>query len=263
MFIIKPEQLKHPIKKIISLVPSITSLLHYLNLSEETIGITKFCTIPEHWKDSKAIIGGTKNIKTDNIIKLNPDLIIANKEENVKEQIECLARDCPVWLTDVNTIDDALQMIETLGRFTQKNKEAQQLTDLIKLNFDTLAKSQNRKYRTCYLIWKDPYMTIGNDTFIHEMLIKAGFENIFADRKRYPIINIDELQTLQPELILLSSEPYPFREKHVAFLQAIFTNSIIELVDGICFSWYGDQIQHSPAYFQELHEKIIQKTTMF
>ena len=263
MFIIKPEQLKHPIKKIISLVPSITSLLHYLNLSEETIGITKFCTIPEHWKDSKAIIGGTKNIKTDNIIKLNPDLIIANKEENVKEQIECLARDCPVWLTDVNTIDDALQMIETLGRFTQKNKEAQQLTDLIKLNFDTLAKSQNRKYRTCYLIWKDPYMTIGNDTFIHEMLIKAGFENIFADRKRYPIINIDELQTLQPELILLSSEPYPFREKHVAFLQAIFTNSIIELVDGICFSWYGDQIQQSAIYFKELHEKIIQRTTMF
>jgi ABC-type Fe3+-hydroxamate transport system substrate-binding protein len=263
MFITAAEQLHHPPKKIISLVPSITSLLHYFKLSDETTGITKFCTIPEHWKDSKAIIGGTKNIKTDQIIKMKPDLIIANKEENVKDQIESLALDCPVWLTDINTLDDALEMIETLGRFTQKNKEAKQLTERIKLNFDNLAITQAKKYRTCYLIWKDPYMTIGNDTFIHEMLCKAGLDNIFADRKRYPVITIDELQKLQPELILLSSEPYPFREKHVAFLQNIFTNSIIELVDGVCFSWYGDQIQQSAIYFKELHEKIIQRTTMF
>src|SRR5439155_19776283 len=111
---------------------------------------------------------------------------------------------------------------------------------------------QNKRLRVCYLIWKDPYLTVGGDTFIHDMLQQAGFENIFSTEKRYPEITIEQLQNLNCERLLLSSEPYPFAQKHINVLQPLLPGTKISLVDGEMFSWYGSRLLHAPAYFKTL-----------
>jgi len=248
-------ELHHAPKKIISLVPSQTELLHHLGLEEEVIGITKFCVHPTEWFRMKQRIGGTKNLAIKKIKELQPDLIIANKEENVQSQVEELAALYPVWVSDVNNLADALQMIEGIGTITNKETEARQLSTAIQSLF-TQVQSPGSKLRTTYLIWKDPYMTVGGDTFIHHLLKRAGFENIFATHQRYPVISIDDLQKTNCELLLLSSEPYPFKQKHIDELQALLPTTKILLVDGEMFSWYGSRLLKSPAYFNSLHQQI-------
>ncbi len=247
-------------KRIVSLVPSQTELLHYLGLEKETIGITKFCVHPAEWFHSKTRVGGTKSIQKAIIDQLHPDLIIANKEENVKEQVEALANDCPVWVTDVKNLDDALQMIDQIGKLTLKEKEAVRLVEEIKERFDMLSfqqKTKKPKPKTCYLIWRNPYITVGGNTFINDMLDKCGFENISAKRSRYPEMTVSELRTADCQLLLLSSEPYPFKQKHIDELQTHLPGTRIILVDGEMFSWYGSRLLYSTEYFKILISSIL------
>jgi ABC-type Fe3+-hydroxamate transport system substrate-binding protein len=246
-----------PPHRIISLVPSQTELLFDLGLEEEVIGITKFCVHPQRWFREKSRIGGTKNVHLEKVASLQPDLIIANKEENVKEQVEELAQNYPVWISDVNNLEDAISMIESIGAITGKKKVAQTITSTIHSNFHQL-QTQNSKpqTRTAYLIWKDPYMTVGGDTFIHHMLEAAGFQNFFESRCRYPQITIEDLQAADCNLLLLSSEPYPFKQKHIDELQQHLPHTKILLVDGELFSWYGSRLLKAPAYFQNLQKQI-------
>jgi ABC-type Fe3+-hydroxamate transport system substrate-binding protein len=239
-------------KRIISLVPSITELLHYLQLEVETIAITKFCVHPPQWFKNKTRIGGTKNINTEKIISLQPDLILCNKEENVQAQIETLAASLPVYMCDVKTYDDALLMIKEIGILTAKEIEATKLIKNIDEAFYQNKTLYTTKIKTAYLIWQEPYMTVGGDTFISAMMEKAGLENIYKNENRYPTKTISELQNDNPELILLSSEPYPFKEEHIAELQAYFPKSIIVLADGEMFSWYGSRMLYAAQYFKEL-----------
>ena len=242
-------------KRIVSLVPSQTELLYDLGLRDEVLGITKFCIHPEEWFRTKTRIGGTKLVNIELIRQLQPDLIIANKEENVKEQIEALEKEWPVWVSDVNTLAQALDMIMQIGVLTNTEAESSLLGSKIKTAFD-IPVYHNKPQRTAYLIWKDPWMTAGGDTFIHDMLEKAGLTNIYKSASRYPQINIEELSSVNCELLLLSSEPYPFTEKHVAALQAQLPGAKILLADGEMFSWYGSRLLQSPAYFQKLWQKI-------
>jgi ABC-type Fe3+-hydroxamate transport system substrate-binding protein len=249
-------EIKQTPKRIISLVPSQTELLFDLGLDEEVIGITKFCVHPEHWFKTKTRVGGTKQLHLDKIKELQPDLIIANKEENVREQIEELAKDFPVWISDVNNLNDALEMINSIGEIVNKQTTAKKITDQIKRSFAQL-QTTNHKLQTSYLIWKDPYMTIGNDTFIYDMLQRCGFQNIFEDQKRYPEISMEQLQTSNCQLLLLSSEPYPFKQKHIDELQPLLPDTKIILVDGEMFSWYGSRLLKAPAYFQQLQNQVL------
>ncbi len=251
MILKSPASLDYIPKRIISLVPSQTELLHDLGLEAETIGITKFCIHPGEWFRSKIRIGGTKALHIEKITALDPDLIIANKEENVKEQVEALAEKFPVFVTDVNDLPTALQMIDDIGSLTGKTTPALSLIEKIKTGFSNLPKPVIRP-KTAYMIWKDPWMTIGGDTFIHNMLEAAGFENIFGNKTRYPEINIIELSTMNCELVLLSSEPYPFKQKHIDEIQALLPGTKILLVDGEMFSWYGSRLLHAPGYFNRL-----------
>lgn len=254
MFLNNVSALGYIPKRIISLVPSQTELLFSLGLEEETVGITKFCIHPNQWFKTKTRVGGTKTINYDAIRQLQPDLIIANKEENVKEQVEQLAGNYPVWLTNVNTLADALQMIHDIGELTGKQNEAYSLTKNISNGFKELDQPQtsNFKPRIAYLIWQKPYMTVGGDTFIHDMLSKCGFDNIFADTNRYPETTIAELQTANLKLLLLSSEPYPFKQKHVDELASQLPGCKISLVNGEHFSWYGSRLLEAPGYFKNL-----------
>ncbi len=243
-------------QRIISLVPSQTELLFDLGLKDEVIGITKFCVHPEEWFRTKTRVGGTKQMRIDTIHQLQPDLIIANKEENVKEQIEELEKQYPVWISDVNNLEDAYEMIEQLGLMTDKKQAAEKIITTIKENFDRLP-TQNSELKTAYLIWRNPFMTAGGDTFIHSMLNAAGFENIFADKTRYPEITVEDLPIAHCQLLLLSSEPFPFQQKHIDELQPLLPGTKIVLVDGEMFSWYGSRLQYAPAYFEKL-QKIIE-----
>lgn len=241
-------------KRIISFVPSQTELLSDLGLDVEVVGITKFCIHPGKWFQEKERIGGTKNINIKKINALKPDLIIANKEENIKEQIEELAKQFSVWVSDVNNLADAYRMIESIGDITGRKKEAHELHAKIAASFAQL-QTPHAGLQTAYLIWKDPYTTVGGDTFIHHMLQQAGFENVFATKQRYPEVTIDELRTSDCDLLFLSSEPYPFRSKHLDEMKNLLPGIKIFLVDGEMFSWYGSRLLKAPAYFRDLQKQ--------
>ncbi|MDO6432355.1 helical backbone metal receptor [Flavitalea sp. BT771] len=248
--------LDHLPRRIISLVPSQTQLLHALGLEEEVIGVTRFCVHPDSWFRKKTRVGGTKDIRSDIIQSLQPDLIIANKEENQQHQIEALAANYPVWVSDVATLEDALAMINALGTLTGKMQEALSLTDRIGRQFQELALLHPRPLRTAYFIWRDPWMVAGGDTFIHHMLQQCGLSNIFAGENRYPAITLDELADRRCELVLLSSEPYPFRDKHIAEIREVLPAARFRLVDGEMFSWYGSRLLESPACFRQLLDSL-------
>ena len=229
--------IKHPPKRIISLVPSITELLYDLGLGEQLVGRTKFCVHPKEALRVIPKIGGTKNVNFDRVAALKPDLIIANKEENQQERVEQLSQHFPVWTSDVANFAEAMDMIAKLGVILEKQMETQQIiTDSMTLLQQLVIK---KRRKTAYLIWQKPYMTIGKDTYIHDMLSHAGFDNIFGDQTRYPTFTLSELKEREPEVILLSSEPFPFKQQHIDEFKLIFPNEDIRLVDGEMYSWYG------------------------
>jgi len=243
------------VQKIISLVPSQTELLFDLGLDEEVIGITKFCVHPEKWFRTKTRIGGTKTIDTEKIHLLRPDLVIANREENVKEQVDSLKQFTRVYVSDVKNFADALNMISQIGKLVNRESQSQILIEEIRKRFARLKKINN-EIPAAYLIWRDPYMTVGGDTFISDMMKYCGLKNIFENKLRYPEISIEELQTLNCKILLLSSEPYPFKQKHIDELQPLLPNTKILLVDGEMFSWYGSRLLHAPDYFEQLMQTI-------
>ena len=239
--------------KIISLVPSITETLFDFGLTDtEIIGRTKFCIHPKDSVKNVETIGGTKNLNLEKIKNLNPDLIIANKEENEKLQVEELMKDFKVWVTAIETLEDNSRFLAELGTLLNKENTAknfnQKISDIIKG-----IKIQESK-KVCYLIWKNPYMTIGSDTFIHEILDKLGFENVFKNEKRYPEISVEEMKNA--DFIFLSSEPFPFQQKHIDELQKELLNSKIVLVNGEAFSWYGTHLAKCGEYFFELVKSL-------
>lgn len=237
--------------RIISLVPSITEMLYDLVPEERVVAITKFCVRPEHWFRNKVRIGGTKELDIEKIISLKPDLIIANREENVKEQVDELAGLFPIYITDINNFEEAIDMIISIGELTGSDAKAATIAEKIQTSFSTI-KLPSTKLRAAYFIWKDPFMVSGGDTFISKMMEKAGFINVFADRLRYPEIAKADLDATEPDYLLLSSEPYPFKEKHFDAMKELYPDAKCLLVDGEMFSWYGSRMLYGGEYFQKL-----------
>ncbi len=233
-------------------MPSQTELLFDLGLDGEVVGITKFCIHPKEKVVQKEKVGGTKNLNIEKIIALKPTLIIANKEENEKEQIEELAKHFPVWISDVIDLHSALEMITAVGKMTGREKVAEELNQKITENFSAPFAPLRLK-KVAYFIWQNPMMVAGNKTFINDMMQRCGFKNCFQNLKgHYPEISLAQLQQANPEVILLSSEPFPFKEKHIEAFSKICPQAKIMLVDGELFSWYGSRLLHAPSYFQKL-----------
>lgn len=242
-------------RRIVSLVPSQTELLADLGLEAEVIGITKFCIHPETWYRNKTRVGGTKDFKPDLIRSLQPDLIIANKEENDRAMLESLMNDIPVWISDVHDLPSALSMMHEVGRLCNRMHEAAKLSALVAASFDTLGAHialKKTAQPTCiYYIWKDPWLCAGSDTFISDMLRRCGLK-VVPDQVRYPEMSPSDLLPDAPELILLSSEPFPFRQEHMEDLQRLLPHSRVLLVDGEYFSWYGSRLKYAVPYFLSL-----------
>lgn len=238
--------------RIVSLVPSQTELLHDLGLGERVVGITKFCVHPTDWFRTKQRVGGTKRLHFGAIEELQPDLVIANKEENNRDDVERLACEFPVWVSDVQDLRSALEMIRSVADLTAVDPR-KMLAD-IENGFQQLQPIAP-ELRTLYLIWKDPYMAAGIGTFIDDMMKRCGCANALSE-SRYPELSEEQIIRLQPELILLSSEPYPFKGKHVQTLQRLLPEATIKLVDGEMFSWYGSRLIEAAAYLNQFTNEI-------
>lgn len=247
-----PQQLK----RIVSLVPSQTEFLCDLGLENQIVGITKFCIHPNSCYQTKVRVGGTKDFNFETIKLLQPDIIIANKEENEKDLLFKLKQKYPVWISDIINLEQSLDMMFRLGEMFQKKQEAASIVNQIADQFSAL-KPLTQSKRVAYFIWRKPYMSVNKDTFIHDMLQRCGFENCFAmSSTRYPSVTAEDLKAADPEIIFLSSEPYPFQQKHFEEIRNVCPQARIFLVNGEMFSWYGSRLSKSPAYFNKLCDKI-------
>jgi ABC-type Fe3+-hydroxamate transport system substrate-binding protein len=243
--------INYPPKRIVSLVPSISELIYDLDLSKELVGVTRYCIHPENLLKEKTIVGGTENVDIELIKSLNPDFIIANKEENSKYDIDKLA-DYPVFVSHIRNFDEALSFILEIGEITNCQSIAESMVSGIIREFSEFEVSKPAK-TVVYLVWKEPFITINGNTFINDMLRKAGFINVFNQKEEsYPKITIEEIYAKNPDYIFLASEPYPFTNKHEEEYRKLFPESKILNVDGEIFAWYGSHLIKAPNYFKQL-----------
>ncbi len=242
--------LKHMPSRIISLVPSLTELLCDLELEDAIVGVTKYCVHPTHLRKHKTIIGGTKTLHLSKVQSLRPDLVIANKEENTKESIDAIAKYCPVYVSEIKSPADSYQAITALGHILHRPTQASQRVSQLQA---LLTQPQFSGQKVGYLIWKDPYLTAGGDTYISNMLSSIGLSNAFGHLDRYPQVSVDDLISAELDYLMLSSEPYPFKQKHLDELSDLIPHTQICLVDGEVFSWYGTRLLKVKDYFTQLH----------
>jgi len=247
-------------KRIVSLVPSQTELLYDLGLEDALVGITKFCVHPFHLKSVKTIVGGTKNIKFEKIKALQPDIIICNKEENTKEIVEELSAICKVWVTDIYTVVDNNQMIKDFGEIFNKRTNASKWIDKINFTYHDFQNFiQNKPIKkVAYFIWANPYMVVGNTTFINEMLKINRFQNIYESKEgRYPEVELKKIRLEgDPDYVFLSSEPFPFKDEHAFEIGRFTHHAVTVFVDGEMFSWYGSRLVKAFSYFKALQNEI-------
>ncbi|EDM38536.1 ABC-type Fe3+-siderophores transport system [Pedobacter sp. BAL39] len=245
-------------RRIISLVPSQTELLFDLGLDAEIIGLTKFCVHPIAKFAERTKVGGTKKLNIELIRSLEPDLIIGNREENDQAQVELLMEEYPVWMSDICNLDDAMQAISAIGALVDREPEAAYLNHLIHAGFSdlrTLALQQGIDKKAAYLIWNKPFMFAGRNTFIDDLMTTIGLTNVVRE-KRYPVVSMEELAARQPELLFLSSEPYPFKEKDLEEMQLVLPGVKVMLVDGEMFSWYGSRLVKAVQYFFQFQKEL-------
>ncbi len=234
-------------------MPSQTELLVDLGLRENLVGITKFCVHPKNLREEISVVGGTKDVYFDKIEALNPDFILCNKEENTPEMVRRLEEIAPVWVSDIFTVTDCLVLIYHLGEIFDVETRAETLCDAIKAareDFLGFIKDRPSK-RVLYLIWKNPYMAAGRNTFINHLLQLNKFENVILEEdSRYPEVPLQLFQRAQ--ILLFSTEPFPFRENDIAEVSAK-VNVGGRIVDGEYFSWFGSRLIAAFEYFKTLH----------
>ena len=234
-------------QRIVSLVPSLTEALAGLGLDRETVGLTRFCVHPAGWKARKTVVGGTKGTDPARVLALAPDLVVASREENDRVPVEALAAaGVPVWLSDIATVGDTLAALRDLGRVTGRAADGERLATDLATHFAAL-RPPPAPVRAAYLIWRDPWMTVGADTVVHDVMARGGLANVFGDRTRYPAVTAAEIEAARPRVVMLSSEPFPFAARHVAEVQALVPGAAVALVDGEAFSWFGPRLGRAPA----------------
>lgn len=251
--------LKATPKRIISLVPSQTELLCDLALEKEIVGITKFCVHPYHLKSTKTIVGGTKKVDFEKIKALNPDFILCNKEENSYEFLPELEKIAPTYFSDVNTIQDSIDLILSIGSICNRRTESDNLAHKIEFklhDFKQFIKDKPIR-KVAYFIWAKPWMVAGNDTYINEILKLNKFQNIYDNMSRYPKVEINEIRhDGDPDVIILSSEPFTFKDDHAMEIGTYTNRSITVFGDGELFSWPGSRLLLAFDYFKKMHKKL-------
>jgi len=259
----KPFEMAEPARRIVSLIPSITEIFFTLGVGDRVVGVTKFCTEPPEGVAGKPKVGGQKNPRLDAIIDLKPDLVVANVEENRKEHVEALqAAGLPVLVTYPRTVREGIRLIRDLSVVTDTVAQAEAIAGrceaaLAEAGEATVGRAPVRVFCP---IWRNPYMTINHDTFIHDMLRVCGGGNVFRDHsQRYPKVTLSEMAALKPEVVLLPDEPFPFGERHLEDFSPwkevpAIRAGRLHLLDGKVLSWYGPRIAESlRTLFKLLH----------
>ena len=238
--------------RIVSLVPSTTETLYKLGINDRIVGVTRYCVHPKEARQEKSIVGGTKQLNWEAVKNCRPDLVIGNQEENSKQIFQDLqAMNIPYYIAFPKTIDDALDDLENLGKLLNASTRAREIGTMIK----SARRSCNKtKFRFAYLIWRRPYMTLNDQTFISEMLQEIGGVNVFQGHpERYITCQPAEILAHSPDVVLLSSEPYPFKEKHIPeLLQAGFARQQIKFIDGEMCSWHGVRLVEAFDYLNKV-----------
>ncbi|MCX7551943.1 ABC transporter substrate-binding protein [Xanthomarina sp. F2636L] len=247
-------ELKNTPTRIVSLVPSQTELLYDLGLESSIVGITKFCVHPHHLLSNITVVGGTKQVHFDKIKALSPDVILCNKEENTQDMIAELEKIAPVHLSDIYHVEDCLELISMYGFMFSVENKAEGIISIIKKEqqkFQDFIKDFP-KLKTAYFIWKNPWMVAANNNFIDALLTVGKFDNYFGNLDRYPEVDLENDLGDDVEVIMLSTEPFPFKEAHVETMKKKFPKAKVLLVDGELFSWYGSRLAKSFQYFKSL-----------
>jgi len=265
-----------PPQRVVSLVPSVTESLFDLNLGDRLVAITDYCIHPADKVASLPRIGGTKNPDVQRIIELKPDLVIANQEENRKEDVDrLLAARIPVWVTFPKTVADAFNLLWNIMHVFDEPVMVPRVR-LIEQTMDWVWRISEKRLedqpcRVFVPIWLDPLMTFNAETYASDLLRICGGINVFAERERlyplkadlgeqvpssepgrdtrYPRVTLDEVVAAQPDLILLPSEPFPFTQSHLSLFAGLDIpaahNNRIEFIDGSLLTWHGTRIAHA------------------
>ena len=233
--------------RIVSLCPSLTELVFDLGLEDQLVGRTKFCVHPEGRVEAIEKVGGTKNPKIERIVELAPDLVLLNEEENRAEDAEALvAAGLRCHTSMPVSVPDTAEMVRSIGRAVERTEAAEAIAaDIERRAARVRAAAEHRpSVRYVYLIWREPIMTVNDDTFVASLLGLAGGVNVFGDTgERYPTITAEDLAAADPNGVLLSTEPFPFDEKYRDELVEA-TGLPIErfhVVDGELLSWHGSR----------------------
>ena len=246
--------------RIVSLVPSITELVCDLGLASQLVGRTGFCIHPKDTVRAIPKVGGTKTVNLEKVRALEPTHVILNIDENEKETAEALRKFVPhLIVTHPLAPLDNLALYRLIGAIFGRREESEVLCIRFQTAHDSLAAAKSIQRKTLYLIWKDPWMTVSRDTYISRTLALAGLETLPAwAAARYPEFSLDDAWLAEADVVLLSSEPYMFRERHVADLAGLpaFAGKPVRLIDGEMTSWYGSRAIEGLAYLREFRRSI-------
>jgi len=246
--------------RIVSLVPSITELLCDLGLAPQLVGRTGFCIHPAKAVRAIPKVGGTKSVDLERIRELQPTHVILNIDENEKHTADKLAEFVPnlVVTHPLGPLDN-LELYRLIGGIFGRMGQAEVLCERFKAAYDALVAEEQPMRKVLYLIWKDPWMTVSRDTYISRMLSLAGLLTLpDASEVRYPVVMLTQPWMAEAELVLLSTEPFMFREKHVTELGKLpaLMNKQVRLIDGEMTSWYGSRAIEGLGYLRELRRSI-------
>jgi iron complex transport system substrate-binding protein len=242
--------------KIISLCPSTTLTLFDLGLEKQVIGRTIFCNKPEDKINRVMKFGGTKNPKIDKIRSFSPSHILFNEEENDITHLKVLQDISEIIIHTPTDIPSSIKMIRDYGQIFNCTESASLWAEKITKKYIELKNENHKTFTYLYLIWKNPYMLAGESTYINSMLSLINGKNLASQipNARYPEISFEQINDLEADFIFLSTEPFPFTEKHIDDFKKI--NSTIKIVDGEALSWHGTYSYYGLDYLNKLAKNI-------
>lgn len=243
--------------RIVSLCPSLTELVFDLGLGNSLVGRTKFCVHPSGLVDAVEKVGGTKNPKIARIVELAPDIVLLNEEENRLEDAKALEAAGIICHTSMpRSIDETAATVRSIGAALGTTPAAEQIAREIEIRGAEVAEQTRGRdtVRYAYMIWREPWMTVNADTFVAALLRNAGGVNVFGDmNERYPTVTLEQLRERAPDAVLLSTEPFPFAERHIdeVAAQTGLTRERIMIVDGELLSWHGSRTPRGIVYARD------------
>jgi ABC-type Fe3+-hydroxamate transport system substrate-binding protein len=248
--------------RIVSLCPSTTETLIDLGLARDLVGVTKFCIHPANVVRDIEKVGGTKTPKIEHILALSPDLVLFNEEENRREDYEALAPHVRVASDFPKTVADVPRHIrwlgELVGRAERAETRAAELERALARVQAARARRPAAQFRFAYLIWRKPWMAAGRDTYVDDLLTRAGGENVFDGAEaRYPELELSELDGRRTDVVLLADEPFPFDARHVPEVEgAVRPGTQVELISGDDCCWHGVRSLRGAELALDLFERF-------